>query len=407
IKIAAVDDQTVTFTLPNVLSSFPYHMTNGLIPEHILKDVQPHELRAHPFNTLQPVGAGPFAWQKLEIAGETPETREEQIALRPFERYHAGKPKLSSFVIHAFHDADRLKRSFERHELTAAYFESVPERIAADDNVVTNNFMLSAANMVFFRQGSPVFAEAQVRKALVQGANTESILASLDYPTRPVRSPLLLGQLGYDKTLTQPAYDPAAAGASLEAAGWKVGSDGIRAKAGKSLRFTLWASDTPEIKTVTQKLQEDWKRLGVQVEVRHAGGAELQRVVATHDYDALLYGTSIGVDPDVFVYWHSSQIDPRTNRLNFAEYNSKVADEGLEAGRTRNDPGLRAVKYRSFLQAWQRDTPALGLYQPRYTYLTYGSVFGLSTKTINQDTDRYNTVHDWQIRQAPVTNMPR
>ncbi len=83
---------------------------------------------------------------------------------------------------------------------------------------------------------------------------------------------------------------------------------------------------------------------------------------SSRSYDALLYGISIGVDPDVFVYWHTSQNDPRSNRLNFSEYSSKAADEGLESGRTRTDAGLRTIKYRPFLQAWQRDLPALGLY---------------------------------------------
>ncbi len=407
IAVLAVDPMTVTFTLPNVLSSFPYYMTNGLIPQHVLKDVPPADLRASDFNTLRPVGAGPFAWQELEVSGETPESREELIALRPFDAYHAGKPKLASFVIHAFQNDGRLQESFARREVTAAMFEEVPAAVAGEDSVRLNNFMVSAANMVFFRQGMPLFSEPAVRKALVAGADTQSIIKDLDYPTRPVRSPLLLGQVAYDPSLTQPAYDPKAAAATLEAAGWKADASGQRSKAGKPLQFTLLAPDTPEIKQVTGKLQDDWKKLGASANIKLVGGDELQRAVTSHEYDALLYGISIGVDPDVFVYWHSSQNDPRSNRLNFAEYKAKAADEGLEAGRTRVDNGLRAVKYRPFLQAWQRDTPALGLYQPRILYVTHGTVYGLKEHTINQDTDRFNQVHTWQIRQAPVTNSPK
>ncbi len=407
ITVAAVDPGTVTFTLPNVLSSFPYHMTNGLIPEHILRTTQPVELRSSNFNTLQPIGSGPFKWQKLEVSGDTPETREEQIALQPYEKYHGGKPKLASFIVHAVHDKKRLEESFKSHEITAAHFDTMPRSDVLNDKVVANNFLLSAANMVFFRQGSPVFADAAVRKALVQGANTADIISSLDYATRPVRSPLLQKQLAYDPTLTQPAYDPAAAAAGLDAAGWKAGADGIRSKGAQRLQFTLWSSDTPEIRMVTNKLREDWKKLGVNVSLRQEVSDELQRAVANHEYDALLYGISIGVDPDVFVYWHSSQNDPRSNRLNFAEYKSKAADDGLEAGRTRVDNGLRAIKYRQFLQAWQRDVPALGLYQPRYMYLTHGNVYGLKEHPLNQDTDRFNAVHTWQIRQAAITNSPK
>jgi ABC-type transport system substrate-binding protein len=67
IKVAAVDARTVTFTLPNQLSGFPNTLTSGIIPEHLLKDVQPGEMRSTTFNTLRPVGSGPFMWQRIEV----------------------------------------------------------------------------------------------------------------------------------------------------------------------------------------------------------------------------------------------------------------------------------------------------------------------------------------------------
>lgn len=407
ITVTLVDPLTVTFKLPNTLSSFPHHMTNGLIPEHVLKNVIPGELRSHVFNTLQPVGAGPFAWQKLEISGNSPDTREQQIALRSFAEYHAGKPKLASYVVHSFRTPERLEQSFIRKEITGAHFIEVPAAFKEDESITVNNMMLTAANMVFFKQGRPVFADVAVRKALVQATDVRSITGALEYPARPVNSPLLLRQLGYDPAITQLPYDPNAAVATLEAAGWTMGKNGVRSKAGQPLRFSLTAYDSEENRMVTSKLREGWKKLGVELTVRLQDSQTLQRTVSGDEYDALLYGISIGVDPDVFVYWHSSQDDPRSNGLNFSEYNSKIADEALEAGRTRVDPSLRAVKYKNFLQAWQRDAPALGLYQPRYVYVTHGKVYGMDERVINKDTDRLRSVHEWQIRQASVTNNPR
>jgi ABC-type transport system substrate-binding protein len=89
--------------------------------------------------------------------------------------------------------------------------------------------------------------------------------------------------------------------------------------------------------------------------------------------------------------------------LNFSEYNSKTADAALEAGRTRLDPALRAAKYAPFLQAWQADYPALGMYQPRFLYLTRSTVHGLLDHPINADAERFTNVHNWQIREARKT----
>lgn len=406
VKVAMVDERTLTFTLPNQLSAFPHHMTNGIIPEHLLRNVPPTELRAATFNTLNPVGAGPFVWQKIEISGETPETRQEQIALAPFKHYHAGAPKLSSFVIHSFHDAERLAQSFERREITGASFLELPNEVKKNKKVQVNNFMLTAANMVFFKMSHPVLADVSVRKALVQGADTQAIMNQLDYPTRPVKGPFLQGQLGYDRSLVQAPFDRAAAAATLDKAGWVAGNGGIRAKANVPLSFTLQALDTPENRLITAKLQEDWQQLGVKADMQLTEDADIKSLVREQSYDALLYGIAIGTDPDVFVYWHSSQKDPRTNRLNLSHYSSKAADAALEGGRTRNDSSLRIVKYRPFLQAWQQDTPALGLYQPRYLYATHGTVYGLNARTINNDIERFNNVHNWQIREAAIPTVP-
>jgi len=118
-----------------------------------------------------------------------------------------------------------------------------------------------------------------------------------------------------------------------------------------------------------------------------------------------VYGITIGADPDVFVYWDSSQNDIRSNNLlNLSEYDSDIADTALEGGRTRTGEQLRKVKYLPFLQAWRDDAPALGLYQPRYMYVTRGIVYGLENHQLNSVVDRYSNVENWMIRTAKTTN---
>ncbi|MEJ0073069.1 MAG: hypothetical protein WDN27_03245 [Candidatus Saccharibacteria bacterium] len=90
--------------------------------------------------------------------------------------------------------------------------------------------------------------------------------------------------------------------------------------------------------------------------------------------------------------------------MNFSEYKSPTADAALEAGRTRLDPALRVIKYQPFLQAWQADAPALGLYQPRFLYITRGTVYGLADHPLNTDSDRYDSVQNWEIHTAKVTS---
>lgn len=405
VTVAAPSPLTVTFTLANPLSSFPYSLTNGIVPEHLLSNIPVTELRSASFNTA-PIGSGPFEWKALEVAGDTPTTRQEQIILTPFAGYNGGQPKLAQFIVRAFHDQTALMNSFTNGSLTAvAGLDSLPKNFSNNKNLHIYSQPLTAANMVFFKTSSGVLADASVRQALIQAANVNQIISGLGYPVIPVREPLLIGQLGFNAAYEQVSGNPSAAAATLQQDGWVVGKDNVRYKNGQPLQFSLYASNDPDSRYVTLALQKEWAAVGVNVEVITQSSADLQDTVSLHNYDALLYGISLGVDPDVFVYWDSSQANPLSpDRLNFSEYKSDIVDQSLEAGRTRSDPGLRVVKYVPFLQAWQQDAPALGLYQPRYLYVTHTNVYGLSDTKLNTSTDLLNNVQNWEIRTGKVTD---
>ncbi len=405
VQVAAVDAKTVTFTLPQALSSFPYAMTNGIVPKHLLSGIPPTQLRSIAFNTTAPVGAGPFKWKTVEVSGGTPETREERVGLAKFDNYIGGAPKLNGFVIRAFHSKSNLMNSFEKRELDGLVgLDEMPEKWKKQHTLAhENGFPLTSEAMVFFKTSSDVLSDAAVRKALVQATDTAQIRKGLGYAVQAANEPFLRTQVGHDAALAQLPYNVDAANLLLDQAGWVKQANGIRAKAGKPLSFQVVTENTPEYTYVANQLRKQWKAVGADANFTRQETSDIQTTLAFHNYDALLYGISIGVDPDVFAYWHSSQADIRSaNRLNFSEYKSSVADKALEAGRTRTEPALRAIKYRPFLEAWRNDAPAVALYQPRFLYVTAESVAGLHEHPINTGTDRYANVENWMIHQAYV-----
>ncbi len=405
ITVSAPDAQTVMFQLPDPLASFPYDLTNGIVPKHVLAGVPTVDLRSADFNTNHPIGAGPFAWHAIQIIGGDPNTAQEQIALTPFIGYQGGQPKLQEFVVHAYASRSQLVQALKTGQLTGAEgLGAIPSELQGK-NWQAHSLLLTAATMVFYKTSTGVLSDPNVRQALIQGTDTDMIIKSLGYSTHAVREPFLTGQLGYSGQYAQAGFNVRAARSQLDQDGWVVGKNGLRSKDNQTLSFSLRATDTSESSTVTHMLQQQWAQLGVKLIVDLQNSADFQNSLTYHDYDALLYGISIGVDPDVFVYWDSSQADVRSaNRLNLSEYKNPTADAALEAGRTRLSPDLRVVKYKPFLQAWQQDAPALGLYQPRLLYITNGPVSGLSEQQINTATDRFNNVQNWQIRQAKVSD---
>jgi peptide/nickel transport system substrate-binding protein len=406
VTVAAPNPLTVTFTLTNPLSSFPYSLTNGIVPEHLLANVPVAELISANFNT-DPVGAGPFSWLSVAEQGLTPATRQEQINLKPFARYVGGQPKLSGFIIRAFHDQNQLDSSFKQGSLNGiSGLNGVPSSLQSDHNIVVYSMQLTAANMIFFKTSSGVLADTSVRKAIDYAADVNSLIASLGYPVNPVREPLLTNQLGFNPAYEQQTDNLSLADTTLNNDGWVSPTlGGVRYKGGVPLSFTLYAANTTDNQKITSLLKTQLRAAGIDMSVVLQSSVDLNNTITYHNYQALLYGISIGVDPDVFAYWDSSQAYPTAlNGVNFSEYRSSAADEGLEAARIVSDPALRAIKYATFLSAWQSDAPALALYQPRFLYLTNQPVFGLSDSTINSGTGHYNNVQNWEIRQAKVSD---
>jgi len=405
IKVSADGPLTVVFTLPDPLASFPEDLTGGILPEHILSSVPADEMRSATFNSQDPVGSGPFSWQTLSVSGNDPTNAEEQIVMTPFNQYVLGKPKLQEFVIHAYANQSELIGAFTSGQLNGAEgLDEVPSSIASMSSTHINNMILTAGVYAFFKTSSGVLANQAVRTALTEGVNVPAIINSLGYPTHEVNEPLLEGQLGYNPAYKEPEYNLVQAEATLNQAGWVVGSGGLRTSNGQSLSFDLTIPNSPEYLKVGRELTVYWHKLGANVQLNIEDQSDFNISLEDHSYQAILYGISIGVDPDVFVYWDSSQaLANSPSRLNLSEWSNSSADESLEEGRTRLDPALRIIKYQGLLQAWQQDLPALGLYQPRLLYITNGPVFGLNSNTININTDRLNNVQNWEIDEAKVT----
>lgn len=402
IKVQKLDDLTVTFTLPSILSSFPHSLTNGLIPKHILEGTSSTQLRSVAFNTSRPIGSGPFMWDAIEVAGANPDDREQSIGLVPNPDYVGGAPNINRFIVRTFQSEEKLARAFKNREVNAvAGLTVTPEDVKQDLSIREYNVPLSSEVMAFFKSSSPLFSDTKVRQALSFAVNTPEIIASTNRPVLPATGPLLRSQIGFDPTVTQNTNNPVQASALLDEAGWVLDARGRRSKAGQLLRFNLTTQKNSVYDSVAQTLKKQWEAVGAKVDILSLEDDELQSSITAHNYDVLLYGISLGADPDVFAFWHSSQAAPTSSsRLNFSEYSSKQADAALEGGRTRPEDVVRASKYKSFLAAWRDDAPAVALYQPRYLYLVREPMYGFSPTLMNSGADRFNNVNQWQIRVA-------
>ncbi len=255
----------------------------------------------------------------------------------------------------------------------------------------------------FFNNKRAPLNDKAVRSALVSSIDRKKLIKQAEIDGSQSKSPLLVEQIGFNTKLQQPDIDIAKARKILDDAGWEVSKDdGIRTKDKQRLEFTLTSQAADEFPAVAEYLKTAWKQIGADVNIQLVTLDNLRKDnIIPHDYDALLFGVALGSDPDVFAYWHSSQAGE--GGFNLSEYESKVADESLESGRTRLEERLRAAKYKTFTEAWLKDNPAAALYRTSLIYFQDKNVIGSRSRRLIDPADRFNDVENWAVKTTQNT----
>ncbi len=179
------------------------------------------------------------------------------------------------------------------------------------------NFPIYAAptrgvnDSISFRPDNPLVSELKVRQALLHATNAQQVVQTLFSPNYPqATSVIATSAAGYVNLADKLKYDPAQAKKLLDEAGWQVGSDGIREKAGKKLALTIYESlPQPQNKEVLQLVAQQWRQVGVALSVK-AGDAGSRVLDNLDPLKTPLTVSEVGrADPDVV----KSQFYP-TNR---------------------------------------------------------------------------------------------
>lgn len=397
VKVTATNDYTVVFTLPKAYTPFIANTTVGLLPAHLLENTDPSSLRVSAFNQ-QPVGTGPFKLDTFDPTGG-------EVIVKANDAYYFGRPYLDSVTLRLYSDYDSAFSAYN-HRQVQGVSRLQPDQVAKVNTGTTKIYTAAVPDevAVFFKTTTPILKDKGVRLALAEATNRQMIIKNLfDNQATPVTGPLFGTDLDLAGVPHQPAVNLSKAEADLESAGWTVGNDGIRHDAsGHKLEIHLVTQADSPYSGVATALAKQWQQVGVKLDVNEVDEADLQQsYIRPRNYDALLYGINVGADPDVYSYWDSSQaIDPG---VNLSAYSSPQADKALEAGRTLSGNSERAAKYRSFVQTWVGDTPAVMLYTPTYTYAVSNGVYGIHIRKLINPSDRFSGIEKWAVNVRAQT----
>ena len=398
VTVTKLSDTQVQFTLKQPYAPFLSNLTVGIIPEHIWKNVSTDEFIFSQYN-VEPIGSGPYRLESIQRdSGGIPVS----YTLTPWNKYIAGEAYVAHLVLHFFPDEKTAVEAFSENIIES--LSTVSPVDAAKIASTTPNVHIITSTLprifgVFFNQNTnPVFANLEVRQALNMTVDKNLIVNQvLDGYGVAINSPIPVGTLPSTK-LAPP--DVAAARAILEKAGWTLNPQGIFEKKTKTgtttLTFSISTSDSPDLTATADILKNEWTALGAKVDVKVFEVGDLnQNVITPRNYDALLFGESVGKDPDLYAFWHSSERN--APGLNISMYVNAQADKLLENARAASSTDVRLAQYAAFNQIIQTDIPAVFLYSPDFIYIVPDKIKGMKEGPVTEPSDRWSNVSTWYI----------
>lgn len=176
-----------------------------------------------------------------------------------------------------------------------------------------------------------------------------------------IASPYKPGTRWSNPALTPYPYNPAKAKALLKEAGFiDRDNDGILERDGKPFSFEIVTNQNKEREKSAVLIQRRLKDVGIDVKIRAIEWASfISRFIKTGDFDVVVLGWGLGLDPDQYNIWHSSQQAP--GQFNFIGYNNPTIDALLEQGRLEMNPDKRMKIYHEFARVLLEDSPIVYL----------------------------------------------
>lgn len=207
------------------------------------------------------------------------------------------------------------------------------------------------------------FDDVRVRQAINYAINKQELIDGVLLGLgEPVSSPYKPGTRWTNPELQPYSYDAQKAIALLKEAGYADhDGDGILDKDGKPLTFEMLTNQNKQREMSAVLIQRRLKEIGIDARIRVLEWASfIGRFIKTGEFDAVVLGWSLSLDPDQYSIWHSSQQAP--GQFNFIGYNNPQVDRLLERGRLELDIEKRTKIYHEFARLLLEDSPIVYLY---------------------------------------------
>jgi ABC-type transport system substrate-binding protein len=372
-KVEVVDPLTIKIVYKYLYSPAIGTWAIGILPEHLLNkealrneairrgmDPDKFSIRQSLFNR-HPIGCGPFVFREWKS--------DQYILLDHFRSYWEGEPNYKRYSYRII--PDPLTQEMEFYSGTLDTYNVQPHQVQRLENDLRyQNFsgLSFGYTYIGYNMRRQPFDDRRVRMALGMAIDVEKIIKYVLYgQAERITGPFPKQTDYYDHSIKPLPYDPEGALRLLAEAGWKRNPEGWLVKDGKRLQFTLITNSGNDIrKAVMAIVQNEWRQIGIDVRTDLLEWSVfIQERVNKLDFDALILGWQMGIEPDLYQIWHSSQTHPY--QLNFVGFKNAEADELIIKIRQEYNHDRQVAYSHQLHEIISREQPYTFLYVGRWT----------------------------------------
>ena len=301
VECSVPDAHTVVFRWKG---DYAYYagLFEAILPEHVLGGMTTEEIvNFTPYNRGErTIGTGPFRFAEWRSG--------EYIRVVRNEDYWRGPdlPRIDEVVWTFLPDANTRLNSMKagRHDwarILATQVEEVESLEGYEVNLVSSNAFMHFDMSLNTPRGRMLFGDPAVRRALFHAIDRDAIASQLMRGAVEVaHTPVNPASAYHNPDVPKFEFEPDAARRMLDAAGWRVGPDGIRVKDGERFSFTMnnRAGATDRI-AVAQVLQAQLRDIGVEVTFQTLESAAWTQQWRSGQWEAIVSAWFLPADPSV------------------------------------------------------------------------------------------------------------
>jgi peptide/nickel transport system substrate-binding protein len=381
VEAEKIDDYTIKFTLSDPYAPFPELLTFGILPKNIWENINPGTATLSDLN-LKPIGSGPYKFKSL-IKNKDGDLKEYRLTVN--SDYYGQAPYIKNISFDFFVSYQEAIKAFNDNQISGLSYLPFDWRkeLLAKDSLKFHELVQPQIIALFFnRDKNKTLADKDVRVALATALDKEKIISEVFGGIYPrVDGPILKENFAYTDTIQKYNYAPDSAAATIKT---------------KPLTAVLTVIDSGSNVIVAEKIKTYWASAGVNITLKVISSEQASEVIKNRDFEIILYGEAVGGDPDVYSFWHSSQIGNKG--LNLAGYNNPAVDSLLVEARVTTNSDSRIAAYKKFQELVTADLPAIFLYSPTYTYVQNNNLKGFSSSVIIEPADRFSGVSGWYLK---------